>query len=68
MSDVGGMDGLVEAGVFYRCSDDGASGAGTGGAGDYIDVRSSDDQLKWKRGWQGDGEHLSFFRLDLDVG
>src|ERR1700732_4559351 len=68
MSEVGGMEGLVEAGVFNCCSDDGAAGVGTGGAGDYIDVGSSNDEMKGERGWQGDGEHLSFFRCDLEVG
>jgi hypothetical protein len=48
MSDVGGVNGLVEAGLFYCCSDDGAADVGAGGAGDYIDVRCANDELKWK--------------------
>jgi hypothetical protein len=62
------VEGLVEAGVFYGCSDDGAAGVGAGGTRNYIDVRGANDEMKWERGWQGDGEHLSFFRRDLEVG
>ena len=43
MRDVGGVDGLVEAGVFDGGSDDGAGGVGAGGAGDDIDARRADD-------------------------
>jgi hypothetical protein len=68
MCDVGEMEGLVEAGVFYCCSDDGAAGVGTGGTRDYIDVRCANDEVKWERGRQGDSEHLSFFRCDLKGG
>jgi hypothetical protein len=68
MGDVGGVESLVKAGVFDCCSDDGAADVGTGGAGDYIDVRCANDEAKRKRGWQGDGKHLSFFRGDLEMG
>jgi hypothetical protein len=46
MVDVGGVDDLVEAGIFDGCSDDGAAGVGAGCSGDYIDVRSTDYELK----------------------
>jgi hypothetical protein len=68
VGDIGGVEGLVEAGVFYCCSDDGTAGVGTGGAGDYIDVGCANDDVEGKRRWEGDGEHLSFFRCDLNVG
>ena len=65
---VGGVDDLVEAGIFDGCSDDGAAGVGAGCPGDYIDVRSTDYKLKRKGGRQGDGEHLALFRYDLNIG
>lgn len=68
VGDVGGVNRLIEAGVFDRGSDGGSAGVGAGGSGDYIDVGSADDELQRKRGWEGDGEHLSFFRGDLNVG
>jgi hypothetical protein len=43
MRDVRRVDGFVEAGVLYCCSDDGAAGVGAGGSGDYIDVGGADD-------------------------
>jgi hypothetical protein len=45
MSDVGGVDGFVETGVFYCGSDDGAAGVGAGYARDYIDAGSADDDV-----------------------
>jgi hypothetical protein len=68
MGDVGGVEGLVEAGVFYGRSDDGSTGVGAGGARDYIDAGSADDDVKGKGGWQGDREQLSFLWGDLEVG
>jgi hypothetical protein len=65
--EVGGVEGLVEAGVFYCCADDGSAGVRAGGARDYIDVGCADDEGERKRGWQGDREHLALFRDDLDV-
>ena len=66
--DVGGVDGFVEADVFYGCSDDGTASVGAGGAGDNIDVRCADDEVEGKGGGQGDGEHLAFAGCHLDVG
>jgi hypothetical protein len=68
MCDVGEMEGLVEAGVFYGGSDDCAPCIGAGCARDYIDAGGSNDEVKWERGRQGDSEHLSFFRCDLKGG
>ena len=62
------MEGLVEAGVFYGCADDGAAGVGTAGARDYIDAGCANHEAKRERGREGDGEHLAFFRGDLEVG
>jgi hypothetical protein len=50
MSDVGGVDGLIEAGVFYCGSDDGAAGVGAGYARDYIDAGSADNDVEGKGG------------------
>ena len=49
MGDIGRMEGLVETGVFYGCSDDGAAGVGAGCARDYIDAGSADDDVEGKR-------------------
>jgi hypothetical protein len=68
MSDVGWVDGFVETGVFYSCSDDGAAGVGAGYARDYIDAGSADDDVEGKRRRQGECEHLSFFRCDERMG
>jgi hypothetical protein len=68
MSDVGGVDGFIEAGVFYCGSDDGAAGVGAGYARDYIDAGSADNDVEGKGGWQGDCEHLAFFWCDLEIG
>jgi hypothetical protein len=46
MVDVGGVGDLVEARIFYGCSDDDAASVGAGCSGDYIDVRSTDYEVK----------------------
>src|SRR5271156_841047 len=51
---VGGVDGFVEADVFYGGSDDGAADVGAGGAGDYIDVGCADDKVEGKVRRDGD--------------
>jgi hypothetical protein len=47
--DVGGVNGLVETGVFDCCADDGAAGVGSGGSGNHIDFRCADDEFQGKR-------------------
>ena len=44
--DVVGVDGFVEAGIFYCCSDDGSASSWADGARDYIDVGCADDEVK----------------------
>jgi hypothetical protein len=63
VGDVGGMDGFIEAGVFYGCSDDGPAGVRAGYAGDYIYGFCAEDDAKRQRRRNGYGKHLSFDRL-----
>jgi len=62
------MSSFIEAGVFDGRSDDGSTGVGSDGARDYIDVGCADDEVQWRRGRQGDGEHLPFSGNDREIG
>jgi hypothetical protein len=64
---VGRVDGRVEARVFYGRSYDGAYGSGVGGAGDYIDIRSADDEVEREGRRERDGKHLALTRRDPQV-
>ena len=54
-----GWTDLVEADIFDCRSDDGAACGWAGCTRDDINVGCADDEVQWKRGRQGDGEHLT---------
>jgi hypothetical protein len=64
LSDVLGLDGLVESAVFDGRADDGSSGRVALGARHDVDFGSAEDEVEGKSRWKLYGEHLAFAGSD----